>query len=408
MVNNKQINKVLAKYIKNKKVLLAYSGGPDSTFLLESLASFFNTNLKDNIVLAYVNYHDSDYTFKEEQIVSEYTKKYHLNRYQLHVRFNKEKDHNFEEWARNIRYTFFKDICEIEKIAYLIVGHHKDDLIETYILQKERNISPAIYGLKEITEFHSYNVVRPLLSLYKDEIKTILNKKGLVFYDDITNYYEKNTRNKIRNKGLSIKEKDKIVKKCKKENKKLDHLYLSFNKVKGNNLVFYQRLTEDNKKRYIFYLLNSLQLSVKEKEGFLNITHDYLKRSEKGVLNLGSNYKLVKEEQSFFITNKYKVKDYSYIVKKPGIYEFDFFKIDLTKPELFNIKSFPIVIRKNKKEDKISTNLVSKDVHSFIKKQKVPIYLREIYPVFLNDNKEIFYVPFYIDIKKGKTPIYFY
>ena len=106
MVNNKQINKVLAKYIKNKKVLLAYSGGPDSTFLLESLASFFNTNLKDNIVLAYVNYHDSDYTFKEEQIVSEYTKKYHLNRYQLHVRFNKEKDHNFEEWARNIRYKF--------------------------------------------------------------------------------------------------------------------------------------------------------------------------------------------------------------------------------------------------------------------------------------------------------------
>ena len=120
MESNKQVNKVLTKYIKNNKVLLAYSGGPDSTYLLESLIAFFKEKAKEKVVLAYVNYHDSKYTFKEENIVSYYTKKYHLTRYQLHVQFNKEKDHNFEEWARDVRYSFFKDICEIEKISFLI------------------------------------------------------------------------------------------------------------------------------------------------------------------------------------------------------------------------------------------------------------------------------------------------
>lgn len=408
MINNSKIKKVLKNTIKDNKVLLAFSGGPDSTFLLEVLASHFKDKIKDKVILAYVNYHDSEYTFKEEEVVSFYTKKYKLNRYQLHIKFDKNKDHNFEEWAREIRYKFFKDICKIENISYLLVAHHKDDLVETYLIQKERKILPKHYGLVSFISQNGLNIVRPLLFFYKNQIKEYLENNNYLYYDDITNYDNSKKRNEIRINNQDINKKEKLVKEINKKNKELDNLYKDFSKTKENNYSFYLKLSEDNKKRYIYYLLDKLDLSVKEKERSLKLCYDYLKRKEQGILNLDNQYKLFKLNLSFIISKGFKFKEYKYEIKESGIYDLPYFKIDLTKPKLFNIKSFPIVIRNIKKGDKISTNLISKDVHSFIKKQKVPLYYREIYPILEDSKGNIFYVPFYIDIKKKKLPIYFH
>ena len=228
MINNFKVDKVLRSIVNNNKVLLAFSGGPDSTFLLESLAKYFKEDIKDKVVLAYVNYHDSEYTFKEEEIVSYYTKKYNLVRYQRHICFNKEKDHNFEEWARDIRYKFFNDICQIEKIDYLLVAHHKDDLVETYLLQKERNILPRHYGLVTDVNYKHIHLVRPLLFFYKNDIKSYLEENSYIYYDDITNYDNNKKRNQIRSNNLDIVQKDKLVNEIKCKNKKLEKLYKSF------------------------------------------------------------------------------------------------------------------------------------------------------------------------------------
>ena len=168
------------------------------------------------------------------------------------------------------------------------------------------------------------------------------------------------------------------------------------------------KLSEENKKRYIFYLLDNLSLSVKERERNLKLIYDYLKRKEPGVLTLDKEYKLFKHSSSFVISKGFEFKNYKYKITEEGIYDLSYFKIDLTNPKLFNIKSFPIYIRNNQKGDKISTNLISKDVSTFIQKQKVPLYYREIYPVITDSKGNIFYVPFYVDIKNNKTPIYFH
>lgn len=408
MINTNNVNRLLKKEIKDNKVLLAFSGGPDSTFLLKILSSYFKDKMKDRVILAYVNYHDSDFTYNEEKIVSYYTKKYNLTRYQLHTLFNEKEDHNFEEWAREKRYKFFLDICKIEKINYLLIAHHKDDLIETYLLQKERKILPRHYGLISSVNHKGINLIRPLLYFYKNEIKSYLEKNDYIYYDDITNYDTNKKRNEIRSSNLTITEKDKIAKLVESKNKNLRKLYKEFDKAPINNFSYYRELSEDNKKRYIFFLIDKLNLEIKQKEKYLHLIYDYLKNSNSGILYLDKEYKVYKSFSSFIISKGYKVKNYKYKIEKEGKYDLPYFEIDLSKPKLFNIKKFPIYIRNHLPDDKISTNLISKDVDNFIKKQKVPLYYRDIYPVLTDDEGNIFYVPFFVDIEKGKIPIYFH
>ena len=42
----------------------------------------------------------------------------------------------FESVARKFRYNFFAKIYNNEKASGLFVAHHKDDVIETYLLKK--------------------------------------------------------------------------------------------------------------------------------------------------------------------------------------------------------------------------------------------------------------------------------
>ena len=64
--------------LKGGKYLLAFSGGPDSVFLLVTLLDYFKSSFNDHIEIAYVDYHDSDEVYIEEKIVNDYICKYHL------------------------------------------------------------------------------------------------------------------------------------------------------------------------------------------------------------------------------------------------------------------------------------------------------------------------------------------
>ena len=56
---------------KEKKYLVAFSGGPDSVYLLLKLVSFFQEKLRDHISLIYINYHDSPFV-KDASCIHDY------------------------------------------------------------------------------------------------------------------------------------------------------------------------------------------------------------------------------------------------------------------------------------------------------------------------------------------------
>lgn len=387
---------------KEDTFLLAFSGGPDSVYLLYRLSLLYENNLNKKVTLCYIDYHDSPYVEEEERIVKYYVDKYNLKLHKDDVHYDKEKDHNFEEWAREYRYDLFSKIIKENGYSALLTAHQKTDVVETYLLQKKRGNLPYHYGLNPITTLKGMKLIRPLLDISKKELTDELNKLHLPYYDDITNLDVKKERNRIRSE-LKEYELNQIISEMDKENDRLDNVYNLF-ALNKNGILFsiYDTWKDDDKQRYCFYLLDCHSVKC-GREGIAKRMKDFLKKKGNKSFKIDDNLVLYRTNMVFFLSIPFEKLSYQYEIKEPTTLDNEYFQADLNDIDAFNIKGFPIQIRNYKEGDEISTNLGIKEVSLFLKKQDVPLYLYPLYPVFVKDDK-IFYVPFYQDIKKGKIP----
>lgn len=387
--------------LKEKKSLLAFSGGGDSVFLLFLLANYFKDKLKDHISLCYINYHDSPYVNKEEEIVYHYVNKYSLKIYKNDVHYIKEIDHNFEEWARKYRYSLFIDIIKKNNLDGLLVAHQKTDLVETYLLQKSRKNLPQYYGLKTVSMLDKVYIYRPMLSISKDKLTSFLDEKKIPYYDDITNKDRKKARTLVREKLHDEKLLDEYIDEIQKENNRLASIYDKFNKYREfMPFSIYNSFTDDEKRRFCFYLIDDKKISA-SREGIGKNIYFFLKKETASIMKLDDVNNLYRTNRGFFISSDLSQYEYEVVIDKEEIYENDFIKIDF-KESIFHL-SLPITIRNYHVNDHIET-LIDKDVKTFLKKQGVPEFLFPIYPVILKGNK-IKYVPFYKDVIEKRIPI---
>lgn len=172
------------------KALVAVSGGPDSMALLAYLE---NNNI--DYIACHVNYHHRDTADRDEGIVRGWCKEHHK---EIRVYNPVNPEGNFEGWAREERYRFFEEVGRSEKITTLYVGHNEDDLLETWIMQKERNTLPNHYGLKEEVQRNILTIKRPLLKYTKRELKEYCDYNGITYGIDETNLSDDYRRNQIR------------------------------------------------------------------------------------------------------------------------------------------------------------------------------------------------------------------
>lgn len=392
------------KLDSSKKYGVAFSAGPDSVFLLHSLS---HAGFK-NLSILYVNYHDSSSVDKEEGLVKTYAKKYkaRLNITDCHL-----TEGNFEKEARIYRYNYFSTCIKEFELAGIFVAHHEDDSILTYLMQKKRGGLVEHYGIASRTTYKKAEILRPLLCVTKEEILGFLKFNNMPYYDDMTNNNLNRTRNELRIKVLPTIDREKVLKEMEEDNRKLDLL----NKKMSPYLTgvvpysFYYSLNEEEK----LYLLKSIKKplikqNILNDQANVNLAYENLKNENstalcvlKGGLNLYRSY------EGFYFSTAVLTTSYSHKMHVPGIYEFDEVFIDMTKPASYNIKlsMFPLTIRNVEKEDIFSTNIVNKSVFNFLKTQKVPNYLRDSYPVILDKDGNVVYVPFYEDLKKDRIPI---
>ena len=235
---------------------MAFSGGPDSVYLLYRLSLLYKEKLSERIALCYIDYHDSPYVDKEEEIVRFYVEKYQLKLYKDDVHYDAIKDHNFEEWAREYRYDLFSRIIKENGYKALLTAHQKTDDAETYLLQKKRNNYPLHYGLNTMTSLKGMTILRPLLSISKKELTDELDDNHLPYYDDITNNDTSKERNRFR-KELKEEEIDDIITRLKEENIRLDKLYSLFeNYQNGISFNSFYSWKEEEQQRYCIYILD--------------------------------------------------------------------------------------------------------------------------------------------------------
>lgn len=386
---------------KKDKILVAFSGGPDSTFLLLEAIKYFE---KDSLFVAYVNYHDSIFAKEEEEIIDSFSTRHKIQIIKKNV-FLPHTSKGFEANARNIRYNFFQEIVTSLNLKGVMVAHQENDDAETYLFQKKRNSISRTLGISQKSFIYGIYVYRPLLSLSKEFIVNHLKKESIPYFDDPTNKNPDRFRDKLRmgelssmqdvKKVLSLKMKD--LEEHKKTIKRVDAFFI------GNEFTFerYRLLSKTEQKMFIFKCLQFL--FPKENNDFIvskcNLCYEFLKSNKTMCLPLSEDISLYKNKKDFFFGEKIKIgSGYNYELTESKCYDFGQLYADLKKREKLKINAQAKVLLRNvKRGDIIVTDIKGKDAFSFMKKHGVPLYLRSFYPALYNENKEIIYLPFFGD-----------
>lgn len=381
---------------RKDRILVAYSGGGDSTFLLLEALKFFE---KGNVIAAYVNYHDSEHTPEEERIVTDCcnTHEVRLERKDVSLHWTTT---DFEAKARDIRYEYFRELIQKLDLKGVLVAHHANDDAETYLFQRNRGSIVKNLGLSPTSTIYGIDVYRPLLPLKKSEIIDSLNERRIEFFEDPTNKNWDRFRDRMRMTILSTdSEVDKIIEERNVQAVSNNNEIEETNKYLSNQihtLSEYRKLSENTQRRILFSLSQRIFDDNDKVVSSTNLCHEFLKSNNTGVIELSEDVCLYKDKLEFFLGRPIKIKDdYSFKIDKPGTYELGGIHLDIEDPSLFKISNFPVFIKPVRKGDLISTKLEGKDAWNTMRKHDVPSYLRNIYPAIYKEDGTIAYLPFY-------------
>ncbi len=212
----KKLNNLLSKLPKTPtSFCIGVSGGADSLALCILLKGFCKKK-KINLYAVTVDHQLRPEAKKEAKGVHDFLSNegiYH----EVLVWEHKDIKSDIENQARQARYDLIKNFCKKNKCEYLLTAHHKDDQIETFLINLSRG--SGVYGLsgiKEISTQDELTLIRPLLSFSKEEILNFCKEQGIKFYHDNMNDDEKYLRVKIRKNRHLLNEKldisdDKVI-----------------------------------------------------------------------------------------------------------------------------------------------------------------------------------------------------
>lgn len=180
--------------------LVALSGGPDSVALLRVLQS-----LGMKLHAAHCNFHlrgeESD---RDEAFCEQLCHRLDIPLHKAHFDtrcFATEHGLSIEMAARELRYKWFHQLLHDLQLTTLCVGHHRDDQVETILLNLTRGTGPK--GLMGIHPRQG-QVVRPLLCVSRQEVLDYLESIGQDFVTDSSNYEYEARRNVLRHKVIPI------------------------------------------------------------------------------------------------------------------------------------------------------------------------------------------------------------
>ena len=179
--------------LKDKKLLLAVSGGVDSMVLLDL---FYK--LRFDICIVHCNFQlrgkESD---ADEMLVRGICQDgyipYFIESFDT-LEFAKENKLSIQLAARKLRYDWFQEIISLG-FDYVLTAHHLDDNVETFLINFTRGT-----GLEGLTGIPAQNgnIIRPLLPFSREEIENYALENKIQWREDSSNASDKYFRNKLR------------------------------------------------------------------------------------------------------------------------------------------------------------------------------------------------------------------
>ena len=424
----REILKVNKKYNlieNNDTIVVGFSGGPDSVFLVEMLKKLQNfINFK--IYLVHINHllRGKD-AVSDENFSFEYAKKNNLEIFIKRIpvkEIAKEVGKTLEEVGREERYKFFSEIYKKVGANKIATAHNKDDQIETFLFRLIRGAS--LQGLEGI-KIKNNNIIRPISEIYKKDILDYLNKNEIQYKIDKTNFENEFTRNSIRldlipfiEKRYNIKFKEKIFSLIEeiRENNQNNSLNLSDFTDSENRIILekIKFLSNFNKKNLLGIFLNKKNITVNRNK--IDEIESLIRSNGTKKIDMNKNYRIVKDYTYLYIEEKKEncpINNRAVKLNIPSEQIFDNFKISINVVENLNIPKQKnqylldalyndiIEVRYRKEGDRIFLDEKhSKKIKEIFIDQKIPKGIRDRLPIFLYNNT-IFWI---YNVKKAYIP----
>ena len=282
-LNDKKILKIFKEFENSldtkENLAVAVSGGPDS-LALAYLTKCYSLKKKIKIRYYIVNHK----LRKESSLEAEVVKKV-LKKIDIHCKIlnwnGKKPSKNIQAKARDKRYSLLANECRKNKIKYLLLGHHLNDLFENFLIRIARG--SGLNGLISFSKNTKYrgqdlNIIRPLLNLEKKDLLYVSNEVFSFFVKDPSNINTDYKRTRIRNLLYSLE----------KEGLNIEKLKLTINNLKDSDRSIKFYVDRNLKKNVVFLKRKNIYIL---SYNFFDQSHEIIFRSlTKLIQKLGKKY----------------------------------------------------------------------------------------------------------------------
>lgn len=176
-----------------QKLAVAVSGGVDSVCLLCWLA-----DMGLHPIALHVNHGLRDVAAAEAQYVQDLCAARGIECHVFEWTGDKPTT-GLEAAARGARYKMMTDFCRENNVDALLVAHQADDQIETFLMNLGRGSGlSGLAAMRPVTTRDGVKIVRPLLNVWRRELKQYCDDNGIKYCTDAMNSDAKYTRVRIR------------------------------------------------------------------------------------------------------------------------------------------------------------------------------------------------------------------
>lgn len=193
-------------FLSGDTLVVALSGGADSTALLDILSRLQGYNLR--LIATHLNHclrgaeSDADQEFCR-LLAARYAIPFETRRVDIR-KMAEDNRLNLEDAGRCARIDFFDEIRIKYGAAAVALAHHADDQAETVLMRLLRG--SGMTGLSGMAFRNTRGYVRPLLEINREEIEQYLRSCSLKWCEDTSNGDTSYLRNRIRHQLLPLLE----------------------------------------------------------------------------------------------------------------------------------------------------------------------------------------------------------
>jgi tRNA(Ile)-lysidine synthase len=204
-ISEREIAELFASFPRSGRVILAVSGGADSTALMVLAQRWRRRRTRGpELIVATVEHGLRTGSRAEAKAVGALARKLGLSHEILAWRGKKPKT-GIEAVARAARYRLLADLARRRAAAAIATAHTLDDQAETVLMRLAAGSGPAgLAGMRPRDVRHGVVLLRPLLGLRKARLLATLTRAGIRWTEDPMNADHAFARPRLRTAGAAL------------------------------------------------------------------------------------------------------------------------------------------------------------------------------------------------------------